>query len=66
MNLVMISSPPNYKKNSKASEWLPKSLDGTMHNDGQDSEQQKYMAFKVVSLKIYGFISALSCVCSRN
>lgn len=36
MDLVMISSPPNYKKHSEASEWLPvipKSLDGTMYND---------------------------------
>lgn len=33
---------------------------------GQDSQQQKYMAFKVGSLKICGFISALSCLCSRN
>lgn len=36
MDLVMISSPPNYKKHSEASEWLPvipKSVDGTIHND---------------------------------
>lgn len=45
-------------------------LDGVAHNDKDRTVNSRniyiYMAFKVGSLKICGFISALSGLCSRN